>query len=131
MKLEQSYKFDVRDFESGKLVRALKEIKQKYGITEEETNGLGNKRKVRHIQSDWIDDSTYVINVYVEKRNKWKDSLKVRNQDSRKNTLQNRDMIRDVNRAVRENTYDEGRIYGNWQDAKKYQPNRKFNGWNR
>ena len=132
MKLEQSYKFDVRDFESGKLIKALKEIKQKYGITEEENNGLGNRRKVRHIQSEWVDDTTYVINVYVEKRNKWKDSLKVRHQDlSRRDVLQNRDMLRDVNRVVQEKTYDEGRTYGNWQNAKRYQPDRRFNGWDR
>ena len=131
MKLEQSYKFDVRDFESGKLIKALREIKQKYGITEEE-NGLVNRKKVRHIQSEWIDDSTYVINVYVEKRNKWKDSLKVRHQDlSRRDVLQNRDMLRDVNRVVQEKTYDEERTYGNWQNAKRYQPDRRFNGWDR
>lgn len=112
MKLEQSYKFDVRDFESGKLIKALKEIKQRYGITEEENNGLGNRKKVRHIQSEWVDDTTYVINVYVEKRNKWKDSLKVRHQD-----LSRRDV----------NTYDEGRTYGNWQSAKNYRPNRIYN----
>lgn len=128
MKLEQSYKFDVRDFESGKLIKALKEIKQRYGITEEENNGLGNRKKVRHIQSEWVDDTTYVINVYVEKRNKWKDSLKVRHQDlSRRDVLQNRDMLRDVNRVVQENTYDEGRTYGNWQSAKNYRPNRIYN----
>ena len=128
MKLEQSYKFDIRDFESGKLIKSLKEIKQKYGITEEENNGLGNRRKVRHIQSEWIDDTTYVINVYVEKRNKWKDSLKVRRQDlSRRDTLQNRDMLRDVNRAIQEDTYDEERMYGNWQSAKNYKPNRNYN----
>ncbi len=132
MKLEQSYKFDVRDFESGKLIKALREIKQKYGITEEE-NGLVNRKKVRHIQSEWIDDSTYVINVYVEKRNKWKDSLKIRNQNlSRRDILQNRDMLRDVNRAIQEDTYDEGRTYGNWQSAKNYKPNRNYNnGWDR
>ena len=132
MKLEQSYKFDVRDFESGKLIKALKEIKQRYGITEEENNGLGNRKKVRHIQSEWVDDTTYVINVYVEKRNKWKENLKVRHQDlSRRDILQNRDMLRDVNRVVQENTYDEGRTYGNWQNAKRYQPDRRFNGWDR
>ena len=132
MKLEQSYKFDVRDFESGKLIKALKEIKQRYGITEEENNGLGNRKKVRHIQSEWVDDTTYVINVYVEKRNKWKENLKVRHQDlSRRDILQNRDMLRDVNRVVQENVYDEGRTYGNWQNARRYQPDRRFNGWDR
>lgn len=132
MKLEQSYKFDVRDFESGKLIKALKEIKQRYGITEEENNGLGNRKKVRHIQSEWVDDTTYVINVYVEKRNKWKENLKVRHQDlSRRDILQNRDMLRDVNRVVQENVYDEGRTYGNWQNARRYQSDRRFNGWDR
>lgn len=132
MKLEQSYKFDVRDFESGKLIKALKEIKQRYGITEEENNGLENRKKVRHIQSEWVDDTTYVINVYVEKRNKWKENLKVRHQDlSRRDILQNRDMLRDVNRVIQENVYDEERIYGNWQNARRYQPDRRFNGWNR
>ena len=132
MKLEQSYKFDVRDFESGKLIKALKEIKQRYGITEEENNGLENRKKVRHIQSEWVDDTTYVINVYVEKRNKWKENLKVRHQDlSRRDILQNRDMRRDVNRVIQENVYGEERIYGNWQNARRYQPDRRFNGWNR
>lgn len=132
MKLEQSYKFDVRDFESGKLIKALKEIKQRYGITEEENNGLENRKKVRHIQSEWVDDTTYVINVYVEKRNKWKENLKVRHQDlSRRDILQNRDMLRDVNRVIQENVYDEERIYGNWQNARRYQPDRRFNGCNR
>lgn len=59
MKLEQSYKFDVRDFESGKLIKVLKEIKQRYGITEEENNGLGNRKKVRHQDLSRRDVNTY------------------------------------------------------------------------
>ena len=34
MKLEQCYRFDIRDFENGRLVNALKQIKQKYGVTD-------------------------------------------------------------------------------------------------
>ena len=131
-KLEKTYRFDIRDFNSGKFTEALKQIKQKYKIGEEQESFYGNRKKVRNIEAEWINDTTYEIKVFVEKRNKWKDDLKVRGQGAtRKEILQNRDMIRDLNSAIENKTYQDIQ-YGNWQNAKKYQPNTRYNsGWSR
>ena len=131
-KLEKTYRFDIRDFNSGKFTEALRQIKQKYKIGEEQESVYGNRKKVRNIEAEWINDTTYEIKVFVEKRNKWKDDLKVRGQGAtRKKILQNRDMLRDLNSAIENNTYQDIQ-YGNWQNAKKYQPNTKYNsGWSR
>ena len=131
-KLEKTYRFDIRDFNSGKFTEALRQIKQKYKIGEEQESVYGNRKKVRNIEAEWINDTTYEIKVFVEKRNKWKDDLKVRGQGAtKKEILQNRDMIRDLNSAIENNTYQDIQ-YGNWQNAKKYQPNTKYNsGWSR
>ncbi len=131
-KLEKTYRFDIRDFNSGKFTEALRQIKQKYKIGEEQESVYGNRKKVRNIEAEWINDTTYEIKVFVEKRNKWKDDLKVRGQGAtRKKILQNRDMLRDLNSAIENNTYQDIQ-YGNWQNAKKYQPNTRYNsGWSR
>ena len=131
-KLEKTYRFDIRDFNSGKFTEALRQIKQKYKIGEEQESVYGNRKKVRNIEAEWINDTTYEIKVFVEKRNKWKDDLKVRGQGAtRKEILQNRDMLRDLNSAIENNTYQDIQ-YGNWQNAKKYQPNTRYNsGWSR
>ena len=131
-KLEKTYRFDIRDFNSGKFTEALRQIKQKYKIGEEQESVYGNRKKVRNIEAEWINDTTYEIKVFVEKRNKWKDDLKVRGQGAtRKEILQNRDMIRDLNSAIENNTYQDIQ-YGNWQSAKRYQPNTRYNnGWDR
>ena len=131
-KLEKTYRFDIRDFNSGKFTETLRQIKQKYKIGEEQESVYGNRKKVRNIEAEWINDTTYEIKVFVEKRNKWKDDLKVRGQGAtRKEILQNRDMIRDLNSAIENKTYQDIQ-YGNWQNAKKYQPNTRYNsGWSR
>ena len=131
-KLEKTYRFDIRDFNSGKFTETLRQIKQKYKIGEEQESVYGNRKKVRNIEAEWINDTTYEIKVFVEKRNKWKDDLKVRGQGAtRKKILQNRDMLRDLNSAIENNTYQDIQ-YGNWQNAKKYQPNTRYNsGWSR
>ena len=131
-KLEKTYRFDIRDFNSGKFTEALRQIKQKYKIGEKQESVYGNRKKVRNIEAEWINDTTYEIKVFVEKRNKWKDDLKVRGQGAtRKEILQNRDMLRDLNSAIENNTYQDIQ-YGNWQNAKKYQPNTRYNsGWSR
>ena len=128
-KLEKVYEFDARDFNSGKLIEAIRQIKQKYDIVEDN----GNRKKVREIEADWVDDSTYQIKVFTVKRNKWKDSLRVREQGaSRKEVLRNRDMVRDVNQAVRDNSFREDLRYGNYQSAKRYNPNTRYgNDWSR
>lgn len=130
-KLEKTYRFDIRDFNSGKFIEELRKIKQKYGIGKEEDNIYGNK-KVRTLEADWINNTTYEIKVFIEKRSKWKDSLKVKEQGAtRKEILQNRDMLRDLNSAIENNTYQDIQ-YGNWQSAKRYQPNTRYNnGWDR
>ena len=131
-KLEKTYRFDIRDFNSGKFTETLRQIKQKYKIGEEQESVYGNRKKVRNIEAEWINDTTYEIKVFVEKRNKWKDDLKVRGQGAtRKEILQNRDMIRDLNSAIENKTYQDIQ-YGNWQNAKNYKPNTNYNtGWNR
>ena len=107
MKLEQCYRFDIRDFENGRLVNALKQIKQKYGVTDETENMYGNRKKVRHIVSEWEDETTYCIKIYMQKTNSWKDSLKAKVPNlSRKDILLNRDMKRDINNSINKYRFD-------------------------